>query len=268
MTEDEPFLIWKIDAPSLPPTLHHPVWDFREMQWWCSLFGIADVWRTTLRSFWTPATSPPVWWRDYRLDDDICFIMPWGDPCWTLKSYIDFALWMKGSAFTVGKADVEDFISIQPYHADFSQHLPRAQPAIIPTQHRSEVGYTDHTWGNISGVRRHGGKPRPHSYHWGWVVTGLWRSVGTITSSLPSSSVWSSYLLAPSSPCLQSSLFPSSLKSLCWFRPALNLLFLRWFHMALNLLCFLCVPPALTLLYPSNSHPSSLSHLCCLVLLV
>lgn len=204
----------------------------------------------------------------YRLDDDICFIMPWGDPCWTLKSYIDFALWMKGSAFTVGKADVEDFISIQPYHADFSQHLPRAQPAIIPTQHRSEVGYTDHTWGNISGVRRHGGKPRPHSYHWGWVVTGLWRSVGTITSSLPSSSVWSSYLLAPSSPCLQSSLFPSSLKSLCWFRPALNLLFLRWFHMALNLLCFLCVPPALTLLYPSNSHPSSLSHLCCLVLLV
>lgn len=88
-----------------------------------------------------------------------------GDPCWTLKSYIDFALWMKGSAFTVGKADVEDFISIQPYHADFSQHLPRAQPAIIPTQHRSEVVYTDHTWGNISGVRRHGGKPRPHSYH-------------------------------------------------------------------------------------------------------
>lgn len=64
----------------------------------------------------------------YRLDDDICFVMPRGDPCWTLKSNINFALWMKGSAFTVDEADVEDFISIQPHHTDFSQRGP--QPSL------------------------------------------------------------------------------------------------------------------------------------------
>ncbi len=64
----------------------------------------------------------------YRLDEDICFVMPWGDPCWTLKSYINFALWMKGSPFTVDEADIEDFISIQPQHADFLQRGP--QPSL------------------------------------------------------------------------------------------------------------------------------------------
>ncbi|KAL0149368.1 hypothetical protein M9458_055406, partial [Cirrhinus mrigala] len=55
----------------------------------------------------------------YGLDDDIRFVIPHGDPWWTLKSYINFALWMKGSAFMVDKADVEDYISIQPQRADF-----------------------------------------------------------------------------------------------------------------------------------------------------
>ncbi len=35
---------------------------------------------------------------------------------------------MKGSPFTVDKADVEDFISIQPQHADFLQRGP--QPSL------------------------------------------------------------------------------------------------------------------------------------------
>ncbi len=55
----------------------------------------------------------------YRLDEDICFVMLRVNLCWTLKSY-NFALWMKGSAFAVDKADVEDFISIKLHHAEFS----------------------------------------------------------------------------------------------------------------------------------------------------
>ncbi|KAL0168617.1 hypothetical protein M9458_036839, partial [Cirrhinus mrigala] len=59
----------------------------------------------------------------YRLDDDIRFVMPHGDPCWTIKSYINFALWMKGSAFM-------DYISVQPQRADFSQCDPEpSQPS-------------------------------------------------------------------------------------------------------------------------------------------
>ncbi len=105
------------------------------------------------------------------------------------------------------------------------------------------AGYIDRACGNISGVWGHGGKPRPHSYHWGRAVAGLWRSVGTVKSSLHSSSVCPSSSLAPSSPCLQSSIFflpTSNLLSSCWFRPAPNLLCLRWFYMALNLLFSIC----------------------------
>ncbi len=39
------------------------------------------------------------------LEDDIRFIMPRADPCWSLKNYINFALWIAGSAFTVDKAE-------------------------------------------------------------------------------------------------------------------------------------------------------------------
>ncbi|KAL1276437.1 hypothetical protein QQF64_036060 [Cirrhinus molitorella] len=43
------------------------------------------------------------------LDDDLRFVMPLGDPCWTLQSYINFALWTGGSPFTVGKVDDGNF---------------------------------------------------------------------------------------------------------------------------------------------------------------
>ncbi|KAL0162265.1 hypothetical protein M9458_041661, partial [Cirrhinus mrigala] len=62
------------------------------------------------------------------LDDDLRFVMPRGDPCWTLLSYINFALWMNGSTFTVGKAE-EDSKLVQPHLADVSQHDPEtSQP--------------------------------------------------------------------------------------------------------------------------------------------
>ncbi|KAI2644179.1 Filamentous hemagglutinin [Labeo rohita] len=35
-----------------------------------------------------------------RLDEDLRFVMPCGDRCWTLEAYINFALWMNGFAFT------------------------------------------------------------------------------------------------------------------------------------------------------------------------
>lgn len=41
------------------------------------------------------------------LDDDIHFVMPQGDPCWTLKDYISFSLWVNGSTFTMDEVDVK-----------------------------------------------------------------------------------------------------------------------------------------------------------------
>ncbi|KAL0151939.1 hypothetical protein M9458_052746, partial [Cirrhinus mrigala] len=62
------------------------------------------------------------------LDDDLRFVMPRGDPCWTLLSYINFALWTNGSTFTVGEAE-EDRKLIQPHLADVSHHDPEpSQP--------------------------------------------------------------------------------------------------------------------------------------------
>ncbi|KAL0158651.1 hypothetical protein M9458_046727, partial [Cirrhinus mrigala] len=62
------------------------------------------------------------------LDDDLCFVTPYGDPCWTLQSCINFALWKNGSMFTLGEAE-EDSNLVQPYLADVSQHDPEpSQP--------------------------------------------------------------------------------------------------------------------------------------------
>ncbi|KAL0187276.1 hypothetical protein M9458_018946, partial [Cirrhinus mrigala] len=61
------------------------------------------------------------------LDDDLCFVMPHGDPCWTLQSYINFALWTNGSTFTLGEAE-EDSALVQPHLADVSQHDPEPSP--------------------------------------------------------------------------------------------------------------------------------------------
>ncbi|KAL0179873.1 hypothetical protein M9458_025315, partial [Cirrhinus mrigala] len=62
------------------------------------------------------------------LDDDICFVLPRGDPHWTLKDYINFTLWVDGSTFTVDEADVDCNISIQPHLADISQPYPEPSP--------------------------------------------------------------------------------------------------------------------------------------------
>ncbi len=57
----------------------------------------------------------------YGLGDDIRFVMPHGDPCWTIR--VTSTSHCGGSAFTVDEADVEDHISVQPQRADFSQRL-------------------------------------------------------------------------------------------------------------------------------------------------
>ncbi|KAL0172570.1 hypothetical protein M9458_032881, partial [Cirrhinus mrigala] len=67
----------------------------------------------------------------YGLDDDLRFVMPHGDSCWTLQNYINFALWMNGSTFTVGEAE-EDSNLVQPHLADVSQHDP--EPSQPPPQ--------------------------------------------------------------------------------------------------------------------------------------
>uniref|UniRef100_A0A673G4K5 Beta-1,4-N-acetylgalactosaminyltransferase n=1 Tax=Sinocyclocheilus rhinocerous TaxID=307959 RepID=A0A673G4K5_9TELE len=38
-------------------------------------------------------------------EDDIRFVMPRADPCWSLRKYINFALWIAGSVFTVDEAE-------------------------------------------------------------------------------------------------------------------------------------------------------------------
>ncbi|KAL0176876.1 hypothetical protein M9458_029206, partial [Cirrhinus mrigala] len=54
--------------------------------------------------------------------------MPHGDPCWTLQSYINFALWTNGSTFTLGEVE-DDTTLVQPHLADVSQHDPEpSQP--------------------------------------------------------------------------------------------------------------------------------------------
>lgn len=54
--------------------------------------------------------------------------MPLGDPCQSLSSYINFALWTNGSAFTVG--EVEDSSSlVQPHPSDVVQPNPEHSPS-------------------------------------------------------------------------------------------------------------------------------------------
>ncbi|ROJ29139.1 hypothetical protein DPX16_13583 [Anabarilius grahami] len=49
------------------------------------------------------------------LDKDIRFLMPKGETCWSLEDYINFALWMDGSSFTIGKAGEKNIAIVQPY---------------------------------------------------------------------------------------------------------------------------------------------------------
>ncbi|ROL43770.1 hypothetical protein DPX16_4604 [Anabarilius grahami] len=61
------------------------------------------------------------------LDEDLHFVMPRGDPCWTLVSYINFALWTSGSEFTVSEAKDSRSL-VQPHPTDVSQADPEHSP--------------------------------------------------------------------------------------------------------------------------------------------
>lgn len=60
------------------------------------------------------------------LDKDLHFVMPCGERCWTLESYINFALWMNTSTFTVGETE-DDSSLVQPHRTDIA--LPDTEPS-------------------------------------------------------------------------------------------------------------------------------------------
>lgn len=62
-----------------------------------------------------------------ELDDE----MPRGNTCWTLAEYINFALWVSGSSFTLGKVEEDPAASVQ-YHS-LSITTPEPEPATTPT---------------------------------------------------------------------------------------------------------------------------------------
>ncbi|ROI62521.1 hypothetical protein DPX16_5194 [Anabarilius grahami] len=65
----------------------------------------------------------------YDLDEDHSFVMTYRDPCWTLESYINFALWMNGSVLTLDEAE-DDSSLIQPHLTDVAQQDPEHSPPI------------------------------------------------------------------------------------------------------------------------------------------
>lgn len=71
------------------------------------------------------------------LDEDLRFVMPRGDLCWILGSYITFVLWTNGSAFTVGKAE-DDNSLVQPHLIDVVQTDPEHSP---PTPLTTETAH-------------------------------------------------------------------------------------------------------------------------------
>ncbi|KAI2662215.1 Unconventional myosin-XV [Labeo rohita] len=66
------------------------------------------------------------------LDDDLRFVMPKGEPCWTLTQYINILLSTWGSELCLDEAE-EDYDPIQPHLADVSQHDP--EPSLSPPRH-------------------------------------------------------------------------------------------------------------------------------------
>ncbi|KAL0148689.1 hypothetical protein M9458_056016 [Cirrhinus mrigala] len=83
---------------------------------------MAGTWRTTWRSLLAPATVPVA--MTCGLADDLRFVMPRGDPCWTLLSYINFALWTNGSMRTANP-----FSHVSQHDPEPSQPPPRlAEP--------------------------------------------------------------------------------------------------------------------------------------------
>ncbi|XP_073679963.1 uncharacterized protein [Garra rufa] len=63
------------------------------------------------------------------LDDDLRFVMPEGEPCWTLTQYINILLSAWGSELCLDEAE-EDYNAVQSHHADVSQRDP--EPSQLP----------------------------------------------------------------------------------------------------------------------------------------
>uniref|UniRef100_A0A671SG17 U1 small nuclear ribonucleoprotein C n=1 Tax=Sinocyclocheilus anshuiensis TaxID=1608454 RepID=A0A671SG17_9TELE len=63
-----------------------------------------------------------------NIKDDSRFVMPGADPCWSLRKYINFALWIARSAFTVDEAESSPgsshVVSTSPPAAPFSSRPP------------------------------------------------------------------------------------------------------------------------------------------------
>ncbi|KAI2652700.1 Armadillo repeat-containing X-linked protein 2 [Labeo rohita] len=66
------------------------------------------------------------------LDDDLRFVMPKGEPCWTLTQYINILLSAWGSELCLDEVE-EDYDPIHPHLANVSQHDP--EPSQSPPRH-------------------------------------------------------------------------------------------------------------------------------------
>ncbi|XP_050959910.1 uncharacterized protein LOC127161286 [Labeo rohita] len=72
------------------------------------------------------------------LDDDLRFVMPQGEPCWTLTQYINILLSAWGSELCLDEAE-EDYDPIQSHHTDVSQHDPEpSQSPPRPAEYQPE----------------------------------------------------------------------------------------------------------------------------------
>lgn len=63
--------------------------------------------------------------------------MPRGDPCWTQPEYINFALWVDGSSFTVGEVDSIPIVQFQRKSIMLQDPEP-SQPSLLYTDMTSE----------------------------------------------------------------------------------------------------------------------------------
>ncbi|KAL0177683.1 hypothetical protein M9458_026577, partial [Cirrhinus mrigala] len=99
---------------------------------------MAETWRNMCGSLWTIVILPcddltlmEGFW--YGLEEDIRFVMPRADLCWSLKSYINFALWIAGSAFTVDEAESS------PGSSHVSVTSPESSPILAASPKPSQL---------------------------------------------------------------------------------------------------------------------------------
>lgn len=65
------------------------------------------------------------------LNGESWMVMPRENSCWTLVEYINCALWVKGSSFTVCEVDEDPTASVQPHLPSIT--TPEPDPAPTPT---------------------------------------------------------------------------------------------------------------------------------------